>query len=437
MTAKVSANFHLEPNAMCSGEIQIPGDKSISHRAVMFASLAEGVSDVDGFLPSTDCEATLTAFQHMGVQVERVSEARVRIHGVGLHGLIAPSGPLDMGNSGTAMRLMAGVLSGQSFFSTLIGDESLSSRPMQRIQKPLLQMGADITSEDQYTPPLVIQPADNFTGIDYLLPVPSAQVKSCVLLAGLYAQGKTCVNENTVTRDHTERMLQAFSYPVAVNEQSICVEGGGKLQATNIEIPGDISSAAFLMVGALISENAVLTLRKVGVNPTRSGVIKILQNMGADIQLLNKTTMGMEPVADIVVRSSKLKGIEIPASLVANSIDEFPIIFIAAACAKGITTLMGAEELRVKESDRIQAMATGLQSLGVEVLEKPDGLVITGGEVAGGEIDSKGDHRIAMAFAMASIKASSAIDIKNTENVMTSFPNFVAIATELGLRISQ
>ena len=422
---------------MCSGEIRVPGDKSISHRAVMFASLAEGISDVEGFLPSTDCEATLAAFQHMGVQVERISEVCVRIHGVGMHGLIAPTNPLDMGNSGTAMRLMAGVLSGQSFFSTLVGDKSLSVRPMQRIQKPLQSMGADITTEAKFTPPLVIQPVENLLGINYTLPVPSAQVKSCVLLAGLYAQGETCVNESAVTRDHTERMLQTFSYPVAVNGQSTCIQGGGKLQASHVEIPGDISSAAFLIVGALISDNAVLTLRKVGVNPTRSGVIEILQKMGADIQLTNKATMGMEPVADIVVHSSTLKGIDIPASLIANSIDEFPIIFIAAACAKGVTTLGGAEELRVKESDRIQAMAAGLQTLGLEVLEKPDGLVITGGEIGSGEIDSQGDHRIAMAFAMASIKAKAAIEIKNTENVMTSFPNFVSTATELGLKISQ
>lgn len=432
-----SENFYLEPNAMCSGETQVPGDKSISHRAVMFASLAEGVSDVLGFLPSTDCEATLTAFQNMGVQVERISSSHARIHGVGLHGLIAPSGPLDMGNSGTAMRLMAGILSGQSFFSTLVGDKSLSSRPMQRIQKPLQQMGADISSEDKFTPPLVIQPVDNLASINYSLPVPSAQVKSCVLLAGMYAQGTTCVNQKTVTRDHTERMLQTFSYPMAINDQSICVEGGGKLLASRVEIPGDISSAAFLMVGALISDNATLTLRKVGINPTRSGVIEILQNMGADIQLVNKATMGMEPVADIIVRSSELKGIEISQSLIANSIDEFPIVFIAAAYAQGVTTLSGAEELRVKESDRIQSMTTGLQTLGIEVFEKPDGLVITGGEITGGEIDSEGDHRIAMAFAMASINAKAVIKIKNTENVMTSFPNFVSIAIELGLKISQ
>ena len=326
---------------------------------------------------------------------------------------------------------------GNLFFSTLIGDDSLSTRPMQRIQKPLQEMGANITSEDNCTPPLVIQPVKNLIGINYSLPVPSAQVKSCVLLAGLYAQGKTCVKENTVTRDHTERMLQTFSYPIAINDQSICVEGGEKLHASRIEIPGDISSAAFLIVGALISNNATLTLRKVGINPTRSGVINILQSMGADIQLMNKISMGMEPVADVVVRSSELKGIEIPQDLIANSIDEFPIIFIAAACAQGVTTLSGAEELRVKESDRIQAMATGLQTLGTKVLEKPDGLVITGGELSGGEIDSKGDHRIAMAFAMASIKAKASIDIKNTENVMTSFPNFVATAIELGLKISQ
>jgi len=432
-----SANFNLEPNAMCSGDTQVPGDKSISHRAVMLASLAEGVSDVVGFLPSTDCEATINAFKCMGVQVESISDTHVRIHGVGLYGLTAPSAPLDMGNSGTAMRLMAGILSGQSFFSTLVGDASLSSRPMRRIQNPLQKMGADIASEQNFTPPMVMQPAESLVGINYILPVPSAQVKSCVLLAGLYAQGKTCIEENTVTRDHTERMLQAFGYPVAVNKQSICIEGGGKLLACNIEIPGDISSAAFLIVGTLISDNAKLTLRKVGINPTRSGVLEILKKMGADIQLENKSNMGMEPVADIVVRSSKLKGIEIPQSLIANSIDEFPIIFIAAANADGVTTLSGAEELRVKESDRIRTMAKGLQTLGIEVLEKPDGMVITGGEINGGDIDSEGDHRIAMAFAMASINAKVAIKINNTENVMTSFPNFVSTVTELGLKISQ
>ena len=308
---------------------------------------------------------------------------------------------------------------------------------MQRIQIPLKEMGANVTSEEKFTPPLVIQPVNNLAAIHYSLPVPSAQVKSCVLLAGLYARGKTCIEENTPTRDHTERMLQTFSYPIDINNQSICIEGGGKLVASVIEIPGDISSAAFLMVGALISENATLTIRNVGINPTRDGVIQILQLMGADIQITNKRKIGMEPVADLLVQSSNLYGIDIPQSLIANSIDEFPIIFIAAACAQGITTLSGAKELRVKESDRIQNMAKGLQTLGIDATEKSDGIVITGGKISGGEIDSEGDHRIAMAFAMASIKSRATVVIRNTENVMTSFPNFVTTVSELGLKISQ
>lgn len=432
-----SAYFHIEPSGICNGTTIVPGDKSISHRAVMLASLAEGESEVVGFLPSADCQTTLIAFQDMGVQIERIDDTHVRILGVGLKGLRAPSNVLDMGNSGTAMRLMAGILCGQNFSSTLVGDASLSSRPMRRIQIPLKKMAANIASEEGYTPPLVIQPSSKLVGINYLLPVPSAQVKSCVLLAGLYAQGKTCVEEKNPTRDHTERMLQTFSYPIEVNDQNVCVEGGGTLVASKIKVPGDISSAAFLIVAALISENATLTIRNVGINPTRDGVIQILCLMGADIQVINKRTMGMEPVADLIVKSSKLHGIDIPQSLIANSIDEFPIIFIAAACAQGKTTLSGAEELRVKESDRIAVMASGLQRLGICVYEKPDGMVITGGKIQGGEIDSKGDHRIAMAFAVASIQAITVITIRDTENVMTSFPNFVTTASKLGLKISQ
>ena len=250
-------------------------------------------------------------------------------------------------------------------------------------------------------------------------------------------KGKHASKENTTTRDHTERMLQTFSYPIEINNQKVCVEGGGKLVASNIEIPGDISSAAFLIVGTLISENTELIIRNVGINPTRDGIIQILCLMGAGIQITNKRNLGMEPVADLVINSSQLHGVEIPQSLIANSIDEFPIIFIAAACAQGITILSGAEELRIKESDRIAMMAKGLQILGINVDEKPDGLVINGGNIQGGEIDSGGDHRIAMAFAIASIKANAVITVQNTENVMTSFPNFVATVSELGLKISQ
>ena len=430
-------SFRLEPRAFCFGETIVPGDKSISHRAVMLASLAEGESSVSGFLPSTDCEATLKAFQDMGVQIDRVDANNVRIQGVGLKGLQAPNNVLDMGNSGTAMRLMAGILSGQQFSSTLIGDQSLSKRPMQRIQKPLQEMGANVASEKNYTPPLLIQAVSQLTSIHYVLPVPSAQVKSCVLLAGLYAEGKTCVTENIPTRDHTERMLQTFSYPIAIEKRNICLEGAGNLQAKSIQVPGDISSAAFLMVATLISNNASLTIRSVGINPTRDGVIKILREMGGKIEIKNKQNFTMEPVADIVVHSSDLHAIEIPQSLIANSIDEFPIIFIAAACAQGVTILSGAEELRVKESDRIATMASGLKSLGINVVEKPDGIEIEGGEFQGGEIDSHGDHRVAMAFAVASIRSQATIMIRDVANVATSFPNFVETTARLGLKISQ
>ena len=430
-------SFRLEPRAFCFGETSVPGDKSISHRAIILASLACGESKISGFLPSTDCEATLKAFQDMGVQIDRVDANNVHIHGVGLRGLHAPNNALDMGNSGTAMRLMAGILSGQSFSSTLIGDESLSNRPMQRIQNPLQEMGANISSERNYTPPLLLQAVDQLTGIDYVLPVPSAQVKSCVLLAGLYAKGRTCVTEKTITRDHTERMLQAFSYPVLIENKNICLEGGGELLASSIQIPGDISSAAFLIVATLISNNASLTIKSVGINPTRDGVLKILREMGGEIEIKNKKNFGKEPVADIVVHSSQLHAIEIPSSLIANSIDEFPVIFIAAACAQGVTTLNGAAELRVKESDRITSMASGLKVLGINVVEKPDGIEIEGGEFQGGEIDSYGDHRVAMAFAVASIRSHAAIVVRNVANVTTSFPNFVETASSLGLKISQ
>ena len=432
-----SAYFRLQPGSYCSGEAQVSGDKSISHRAVMLASLAEGESQICGFLHSSDCDATLNAMQNMGVQIDRVDEKTIKINGVGLRGLFAPSNVLDMGNSGTAMRLMAGILCGQNFSSSLIGDASLSMRPMQRIQIPLKEMGANIASDKNYTPPLVIHPVDHLNAIHYKLPVPSAQVKSCILLAALFAQGKTCVTECVPTRDHTERMLQSFAYPIDLNNQTKCLQGNGKLLANTIQVPGDLSSAAFLIVAALISKYAELTIRDVGINPTRDGVIQILRDMGANIEVKNQTNFGKEPVADIVVQSSDLHGIEIPSHLIANAIDEFPIIFIAAACAKGVTTLKGAEELRVKESDRIANMATGLLTLGIDVVEKPDGIVINGGRFKGGEIDCGGDHRIAMAFAISSIQSDGEIIVHDIENVATSFPNFVSISAQLGLKISQ
>ena len=438
------SSYQMQAQGKCSGTLEIPGDKSISHRAVMLASLAQGVSELTGFLPSADCQATLSAFQNMGVKVERLSATQLRIHGVGLNGLHAPTSKLDMGNSGTAMRLMAGVLCGQKFTSLLTGDESLTARPMQRICEPLQKMQADISMSPQGTPPLKINNStkefSSLSGIVYRPPIASAQVKSCVLLAGLFAEGNTCVEEEVQTRDHTEKMLQSFAYPVQIekkdNYKRICVQGGDALLATNIKIPGDISSAAFFIVGALIAKAGKLELKNVGINPTRNGVLEILALMGANIEVKNTKMLGAEPVADLVIHSSELKGIQIPAHLISNAIDEFPIIFIAAACAEGITELSGAEELRVKESDRIHNMALGLAAVGIEVQEKTDGIKISGGVIKGGEVDSVGDHRVAMSFAMASVASEGPIKILNTENVVTSFPDFVSSAKCVGLQFS-
>ena len=424
--------FQLLPQGRCTGDLVPPGDKSISHRAVMLASLAEGTSEVQGFLPSEDCLATLDAFRSMGVQVHWLAPDRIRVHGVGRFGLKAPDGVLDLGNSGTALRILAGILCGQTFVSTLSGDASLNRRPMKRISDPLQEMGANITLQETGTPPLEIRPSTGLQGIDYVLPVASAQVKSCLLLAGLYAQGRTCVSEPVRCRDHTEKMLRTFSYPVETQDRQVCLVGGRSLVATEIDIPGDLSSAAFFIVGTLISSSSQLTVRNVGINPTRSGVIEILQLMGARIDIRNKRNYGEEPVADLVVSSSPLHGVDIPQELIADAIDEFPVLFVAAACAKGTTQLSGAEELRSKESDRIRTMVAGLQTLGIQAQEKPDGVTIKGGKFTGGTVHSGGDHRVAMAFATASLVASDAITVMDTAPVATSFPNFVGLATELG-----
>ena len=416
------------------GYLRVPGDKSISHRSIMLSSIAHGKSEISGFLQGEDSLHTLQAFQAMGVNIEQ-TESEIIVEGVGMHGLQPPLQPLDMGNSGTAMRLLAGLLSGQAFDSTLIGDTSLSSRPMQRVIDPLTQMGARIESQQGFTAPLTIHGGQPLRAIRYSLPVASAQVKSCVLLAGLYAEGVTEVIEPAPTRDHTERMLRGFGCEVVTDGAHIRLQGGQQLQATNIEVPADISSAAFFMVAASIAEDSEITLNHVGINPTRTGVIDILELMGADITLINEREVGGEAVADIVVRSAPLKGIDIPSHLVPLAIDEFPVLFVAAACATGITVLRDAEELRVKESDRIQVMADGLNVLGIHAKPTEDGMVIQGGRIGSGEVDSHGDHRIAMAFAVASLKAQGAITIRDCDNVNTSFPGFVELANHAGFAI--
>ena len=429
--------FRVGPGGRLSGHLRVPGDKSISHRSIMFGALAEGTTRVGGFLEGEDSLATLHAFRAMGVEIDGPdNEGEVTIRGVGMHGLKTPDKPLDLGNSGTAMRLMSGLLAGQGLDITLIGDASLSGRPMKRVTVPLADMGADIETTEQGTAPLHIKPVDSLRAIHYPMPVASAQVKSCVLLAGMYAQGETCVTEPAPTRDHTERMLQGFGYPIQRDGNRVCVSGGGTLKARDIDVPADISSAAFFLVGASIAEGSDLTLEHVGMNPTRDGVINILRLMGADISVLNSREVGGEPVADLRVRSAPLKGIRIPEDQVPLAIDEFPVLFVAAACAEGETVLTGAEELRVKESDRIQVMADGLLALGVDAKPTPDGIVIMGGAIGAGEVDSHGDHRIAMAFTMAALRSGGDILIDDCANVNTSFPRFVELAAGVGVSVT-
>ncbi len=431
MTGRI--DYLVQPGGKLSGTLRVPGDKSISHRSVMLGSLASGTTHVTGLLEGEDVLCTLGAFRAMGVQAEGPEDGRLTLHGVGLHGLKPPAKPLDMGNSGTAMRLMTGILAGQPFDSILIGDESLSKRPMKRVSEPLGAMGATIETAEGGRPPLRVKGGEKLRGMHYVMPMASAQVKSALLLAGLYAEGETCVTEPAPTRDHTERMLRGFGYDVTVKGSTRCVRGGGQPKACDMDVPADISSAAFFLVGASIAPSSGLVLEHVGVNPTRTGVLDILKLMGADIELLNPREAGGEPVADLRVRHAPLKGIEIPRTLVPLAIDEFPILFIAAAAASGETVLAGAEELRVKESDRIAVMAQGLKSLGVEARETPDGIVIRGGRLRGGTIDSHGDHRIAMSFAVAALVADGAITVRDCKNVDTSFPGFAGLARRTGL----
>ncbi|WP_455210217.1 3-phosphoshikimate 1-carboxyvinyltransferase [Kaarinaea lacus] len=432
----MTITFKAEPGGKLTGKIRVPGDKSISHRSIMLGSLAEGITEVEGFLQGEDSLATLEAFRSLGVNIEGPDDGHVRIHGVGMQGLRATDKPLDLGNSGTSMRLLSGLLAGQSFTAKLVGDESLSKRPMRRVTEPLAEMGAIIRSTEAGTAPLVIEGGHRLNGIHYTMPVASAQVKSCLLLAGLYAQGETCVTEPAPTRDHTERMLQGFGYSVERKGSTVCLQGGGKLTATTLDVPADISSAAFFMVGASIANGSDLVLQHVGINPTRIGVINILRQMGADITLTNETTVSGEPVADLRIKSAALQGIRIPEDQVPLAIDEFPVLFVAAACAQGQTVLTGARELRVKESDRIQVMADGLNTLGINAQPTEDGMIIEGGHIGGGRVHSHGDHRIAMAFAMASLGAKDVIHIDDCANVNTSFPGFVDLANSCGLNLS-
>ena len=433
--------FDARPTRRVFGTLNVPGDKSISHRALMLSGLAEGTSCVNGFLPSEDCLRSLTAMRALGVRIEQPHPTEVRIHGVGLRGLKAAPHALDMGNAGTAIRLFTGLLAAQAFSSRLIGDESLMKRPMERVAKPLREMGAEVRTHDG-KPPVDIEGGRRLHGIEYRLPVASAQVKSAILLAGLYAEGPTTVIAPAVCRDHSERMLLSCGVRLDSEGLTTTIYPPARLNAQIIDVPGDFSSAAFFIVAGLLGgAGDGLLLRNVGLNPTRTGLLDILCSMGGDIEILNSRNSGAEPVADLRVRASALKGVAVPAPWVPLAIDEFPVLFIAAACAEGQTVITGAQELRVKESDRIAAMSAGFKTLGVAHCVTPDGMRIEGRAACpafgGGEVEAFGDHRIAMAFSVASLRAANSIGIRDVANVATSFPGFVELARSVGLDVTE
>ena len=435
--------FKVSPGGALGGRLCLPGDKSISHRALMLGAIADGETILHGMLQGADTLATARALGRLGVRIEHDGD-QVRVRGVGLNGLSAADGPLDLGNSGTAMRLLAGLLSAQAFDSILIGDESLLRRPMRRVIEPLRLMNAALAGADDDTPPLTIRGGRRLVGIEYRLPVASAQLKSCLLLAGLYAGGETRLIEPRPTRDHTERLLAAFAQPltreVTDMGNTLTLRPVGRLRASALHIPADFSAAAFFIVAATLAPGSDLTLENVGVNPTRHAMLDIMNRMGADIELMNERRQSGEPVADIRVRHSALHGIDIPAALVPIAIDEFPAILVAAAMAEGATRLSGAAELRVKESDRIAAMLDGFRATGIEAQATADGMIVRGdrfrgGRFRGGAVHSRGDHRIAMAFAVAGMVAEAPVTIHDCANVATSFPGFAELAASAGMRI--
>ncbi|MEI6704255.1 MAG: 3-phosphoshikimate 1-carboxyvinyltransferase [Deltaproteobacteria bacterium] len=424
----------INPALSIRGEITVPGDKSISHRSIMLGAIANGITSVRGFLRGEDNMSTMRAFRAMGVRIDDDGET-INIHGCGLHGLKEPGDILDCGNSGTTIRLITGLLSGQSFFSVVTGDQYLRKRPMKRIVEPLSRMGAKILGRNQGSlAPLAIC-GGQLNAIDYESPVSSAQIKSSIMLAGLYADGETSVCEPSLSRDHSERMFQLFGVSLDRFDRGVKVRGGVELNAQEVTVPGDISSAAFFIVAALITPGSELLLRNVGVNPTRAGVLDILREMGGDIELLDQRELSGEPVADILVRSSSLRGIPISGSVIPRAIDEFPAICVAASRAEGVTTIRNAHELRVKETDRITAMAGNLRILGVQVTECDDGMDISGSErLVGGQVDSFGDHRIAMSLSVAALVSSNGITVKDTDCVATSFPNFFQLLEKVSVK---
>jgi 3-phosphoshikimate 1-carboxyvinyltransferase len=417
-----------------SGQLSIPGDKSVSHRALMLGAIAESPVTVTGFLAGADCIATRRALEQMGSEIETLPDGTLRIHGQGPGGLRSPGAPLDLGNSGTGIRLMTGLLAGLSLDAVLTGDASLRARPMERIAQPLRLMGAEVNTTDG-CPPIHLRSGGRLHGIEYRLPVASAQVKSAILLAALSAEGQTVVTQPAVSRDHTERMLAAMGAPIEFDEARVALDGPCRLRGGRIEVPGDFSSAAFFLVAGLLAAPRGLTLKGVGINPTRVGLLRMLEAMGGDIELLNPRHLGGEPTADIRVRRSRLRAVDVAPEWVPLAIDEFPVFFVAAALADGVTRVRGAEELRVKESDRIDAMAEALGAVGVRVEPRPDGMLVHGGPIRGGRVNSRGDHRVAMAMAVAGAVSEDGIVIEDTENVGTSFPDFLSVAASAGMEV--
>jgi 3-phosphoshikimate 1-carboxyvinyltransferase len=418
----------VKPSAGLKGEVTPPGDKSLSHRAVMCAAIAEGKTLINGFLTGEDTLNTVKAVQMLGIEVEGAGTRGLIVHGKGLDGLVEPAGVLDLGNSGTGMRLLAGLLAGQDFFSVLTGDQYLRKRPMARITEPLRRMGAVIDGRSGGTlAPLSIRGAGKrLKPIQHDSPVASAQVKSAVLLCGLYADGETSVTEPSKSRDHTERMFRFFGVEVKEQGLRVSMRGRQRLRAKGpLDIPADISSAAFFMVAASIVPGSEFTIKNVGVNPTRTGIIDVLKDMGADISLVHQREQAGEPVADITIRYRKLRAVQITGDVVPRAIDEMPVLSVAAACAQGKTVIRGAAELRVKESDRIAAMAAELRKMGAEVTELPDGMEITGrGRLRGAQCESHGDHRIAMSLAVAGLAAEGETIVRDAAWIETSFPGF-------------
>ena len=424
------------------GEISVPGDKSISHRSIILASLAEGESTISGLLEGEDCLATIEVFKKMGIDISS-NKGIYSVIGNGLQGLKEPNEALDFGNSGTSIRLCAGLLSSQNFSSLLTGDKSLSTRPMRRVVDPLNAMGADLAATDEGTLPIKVSPVKSLHAIEYSLPVASAQVKSCLMLAGLFAEGETKITEKTITRDHTERMFMEYGLPIEIKpsgqSRTICVNKVSRIYPQDIKVPGDFSSASFFILAALICPDSSIKIKNVGINETRIGFLHALRHMGANIELINVKNTS-EATADILVKSSSLKGISLNTALVANMIDEMPAFFVAAALAEGITIVKDAKELRTKESDRLQAMAESLNAFGITNELSKDGIVIHGigseGTLNSAEIDSYGDHRIAMASAIGSLRSDSVVKILDCVNVNTSFPNFIDVCREVGIDIS-